>query len=118
MLRARHLIFFCFHQRHSGVPHSSPVHYFCEPPFCFSLSPLSTRVPPFSFHTSISAFVDFQIHSILPHFSVYHSTHSPLLIYSHLRTGHSFSFKYFIHLHSNSIHSRSVPFQLLLFIPI
>lgn len=94
------------------------IFFFCEPPFCFSLSPLLFCVPPFSFHACISAFVDFQIHSILPHFSVYHSTQSPLLIYSHLRTGHSFSFKYFIQLHSNSIHSRSVPFQLILFIPI
>jgi hypothetical protein len=84
----------------------------------FSPPPLFPCVPPFSFHACISAFVDFHIHSILPHFSVYHSTQSPLLICSHRRTDHSFSIKYFIQLYSNSIHSRSVPFQLLLFIPV
>ena len=147
MLRARHLIFFLFpstslwcaplvsrslllsiSSRFALASSDISFFFFLVFLLCLSrfflraaillfLSPLFTRVPQFSFHACISAFVDFQIHSILPHFSVYHSTQSPLLIYSHLRTGHSFSFKYFIHLHSNSIHSRSVPFQLLLFIP-
>jgi hypothetical protein len=49
-------------------PLSRPV--FLQAAILLFSSPLFICVPPFSFHTCISAFVDFQIQSILPHFSV------------------------------------------------